>query len=272
MGLALNRADDSIHAQLDHLADLLAENTNIEAMLTLARSAPRLALSSAQPDEKESDSPNAPACRPRIGFVLDDALWFYYQENLDALRDAGAELVPLSLLDPAPWPQIDGLYLGGGYPELYAEAISASPHLEEIRALSLAGRPVYAECGGFMVLCSALLLDNGPYPMAGLFPPRPRFYRRPQGLGYVTARTLAENPFHPVGSVWTGHEFHYSRCEWPDGVFPEACLALKPGVGMFEKDGTQYDGLLTRRTFACWTHLFAPAVPHWASNFVEAAR
>lgn len=272
MGLTLNRADDSIHALLDHLADLLAENTDIEAILQLAHSAPALEPTEALPNEAELDAPDVSAQRPRIGFVLDDALWFYYQENLDALCDAGAELVPLSLLDPTPWPKLDGLYLGGGYPELYADVIAASPHLEEIRTLSQEGRPVYAECGGFMVLCSALLLDDGPRPMAGLFPPRPRFYRRPQGLGYVTARTLAENPFHPVGSEWTGHEFHYSRCEWPDGTFPEACLALNPGVGMFEKDGIQYDGLLVRRTFACWTHLFAPAVPHWAKNFVRAAR
>ena len=272
MGLTLNRADDSIHALLDHLADLLTENTDIEAILQLAHSAPALEPTEALPNEAERDAPDVSAQRPRIGFVLDDALWFYYQENLDALCDAGAELVPLSLLDPTPWPKLDGLYLGGGYPELYADVIAASPHLEEIRTLSQEDRPVYAECGGFMVLCSALLLDDGPRPMAGLFPPRPRFYRRPQGLGYVTARTLAENPFHPVGSEWTGHEFHYSRCEWPDGTFPEACLALNPGVGMFEKDGIQYDGLLVRRTFACWTHLFAPAVPHWAKNFVRAAR
>ena len=267
MGLALNRADDSTHMLLDHLADLLAENADIDSMLAIARTAPALA-----------DAPTAEEIFPvgtkraRIGFVLDDALWFYYQENLDALRDAGADLVPLSLLDSSPWPELDGLYLGGGYPELYAEAISASPHLAEIRALSLAGKPVYAECGGFMVLCEALLLEDGVHAMAGLFPPRPRFYPRPQGLGYVTARTVRNNPFHPEGSVWTGHEFHYSCCEWPKGTLPEACLTLKPGVGMFEKDDIQYDGLLIRKTFACWTHLFAPAVPHWARNFVAAVQ
>ena len=264
MGLALSQADDSTHALLDHLADLLSEHTDIEALLALAHSASDL------PDICPAPAQETGALRPRIGFVLDDALWFYYQENLDALRDAGAELLPLSLLDPAPWPELDGLYLGGGYPELFADTISSSPHLEEIRSLSGEGRPIYAECGGFMVLCEALLLDDEPRAMAGLFPARPRFYPRPQGLGYVTARTLADNPFHPVGSEWTGHEFHYSRCEWPSGQYPEACLALKPGVGMYEKQGVQYDGLLTRRTFACWTHLFAPAVPHWAENFVKA--
>lgn len=268
MGLALNRADEGTHVLLDHLADLLAENADVDALLNTARSLPALSV------EGETALPAVdPALpRPRIGFVLDDALWFYYQENLDALRDAGADLVPLSLLDPAPWPQVDALYIGGGYPELFADAISASPHLAEIRQLSEAGRPVYAECGGFIVLSEALLLDDGPRPLTGLFPARPRPHSRPQGLGYVTAKTIAENPFHPLGSEWAGHEFHYSSCEWPDGKFPPACLQLEPGVGMYGKDGKRYDGLFTRRTCASWTHLFAPAVPHWAPNFVNAAR
>ena len=283
LGLALSMADASTDALLERLADLLAENADVSAILDLARTAPALpslpGSADAQPSMPESSVPDiseqrpAPdAARPRIGYVLDEALWFYYQENLDALRDAGAELVPLSLLDPAPWPELDGLYLGGGYPELFADAISTSPHLAHIRELSLAEKPIYAECGGFMVLCKALLLEDGPRAMSDLFPPSPRFFRHPQGLGYVTARTVRENPFHPLDSLWAGHEFHYSRCEWPEGPKPDACLALSPGVGMYEQDGVRFDGLCVRKTFACWTHLFAPAVPHWASNFVEAAR
>ena len=265
LGLALSASDDTTDALLDHLADLMAENADADALLALARK------SSALPDAPVTNVQEAHGKRARIGYVLDEALWFYYQENLDALSAAGAELVPLSLLDASPWPELDGLYLGGGYPELFADAISASPHLEEIRTLSEAGRPIYAECGGFMVLCKALLLDDGSRPMAGLFTPSPRFFRRPQGLGYVTAHTVQENPFHPLDSVWSGHEFHYSRCEWPEGPRPAACLTLSPGVGMYEQDGIRYDGLCMRKTFACWTHLFAPAVPHWAENFVNAA-
>lgn len=267
MGLALSREDENTHTLLDHLADLLAENANADAILDLARTAPAL------PDvELPAVATKPDAARPRIGYVLDDALWFYYQENLDALRDEGAELVPLSLLDPAPWPEIDALYLGGGYPELFADVISTSPHLAEIRRLSESGRPVYAECGGFIILSEALLLGEGRHTLSGIFPVWSRSHKRPQGLGYVTARTIAENPFHPVGSTWAGHEFHYSSCEWPGDQLPPACLELEPGVGMYGKNGKRYDGLLTRRTYASWTHLFAPAVPHWAQNFVEAAR
>lgn len=264
MGLSLDEADPAAHAVLDSLADLLENNSDTERILALARTAPSLPDLPCEEKQKEAHG------GPLIGYVHDKALWFYYEENLEALRAAGARLVRLSLFDDAPWPDIDGLYLGGGYPELFADEISASPHLADIRALSLAGRPIYAECGGFMILCDALTLDDGPRPMAGILPPRPRFFRRPQGLGYVTARVAAPNPFHPLGSVWHGHEFHYSRCEWPQGLLPPCCLELSPGTGMYEKDGIRYDGLLVRRTFACWTHLFAPAVPHWAENFVRA--
>lgn len=266
MGLALGKSDSSVEGRLDRLADLLAEHTDTDAILELARSAPDLH------DRPEEPSLPPPAGKkPRIGYVLDDALWFYYEENLEALRNAGAELVALSILDPKPWPSLDALYLGGGYPELFAEVISRSPHLETIRRLSLESRPIYAECGGFMILCRALLLENGAYPMAGLFPLTTRFFPRPQGLGYVTARTLIATPFHPAGSVWKGHEFHYCRCEGTNAV-PNFCLELQPGTGMCAREGRHFDGLLTRRTFACWSHLFAPAVPHWAQNFVNAAR
>ncbi len=265
LGLSLNDEEAEREALLEHLADLADESMDIPALLRIARSAPPLpdapALPEAQPVHGDA---------PRIGYVMDDALWFYYRENLDALRQAGARLERLSILDPSPWPELDGLYLGGGYPELHAKAISASPHLAEIRALSLKWRPVYAECGGMMTLAHSLRMDNAVFPMAGMLPMHIQFCKKPQSIGYVEAKTVRENPFHPVGSVWRGHEFHYSGCVWT-GKLPDCCLELAPGKGMYEKNGTRFDGLCLRRTFASWTHLFAPAVPHWAPNFVRAA-
>lgn len=284
MGLTLRRAAPEQDAMLNRLADYVAAHVDLDALLSLARTAPEL------PDAQDATSPETPesirlvdpknvgtaTLRPRIGFVRDDALWFYYEENLEALRREGVELMELSLLDPAPWPALDGLYLGGGFPELFADVIAASPHLADIRALSVAGRPVYAECGGFMVLCEALHLPDGSdqgIPMAGLLPARTRFFPRPQGLGYVEATTLESNPFHPVGSVWRGHEFHYSRCEAPDPTRPPRfVLSLAPGTGMGTGPHGARDGLCVRNTFAAYTHLFAPAVPHWAKNFARAAR
>lgn len=240
--------------------------------------------------------PSAVKAPVSIGYVRDAALWFYYEENLEALRRAGARLVELSILSPEPWPcdELNGLYLGGGFPEMVPERIAASPHLEELRALSRAECPIYAECGGFMILCREIRIDGRDYPMAGLFPARAEFYLRPQGLGYVEATVERENPFHPRGSVLRGHEFHYSCCV-PLGEL-EPTLSLSPGVGMsgpghrarglaaplpadvspeqavWSQKLQGRDGLLVRRTFAAYTHLFAPAVPHWAERFVASCR
>ncbi|MCH5277800.1 MAG: cobyrinate a,c-diamide synthase [Desulfovibrionaceae bacterium] len=282
MGLSLRHAAPEQDGVLERLADYAEEHVDLPGLLDLARNTAPL------PDA----GTKAPACRnaadgeprPRIGFVRDDALWFYYEENLEALTEAGAELVELSVLDPAPWPALDGpdgldgLYLGGGFPELYAREIAASPHLADIRALSEAWRPVYAECGGFMILCRALCGDAGEVPMAGLLPARTRFFPRPQGLGYVEAVTVGQNPFHPRGSVWRGHEFHYSRCEMPSDDPAGFALRLDPGTGMgrFSESPAEkaqgHDGLCVRNTFAAYTHVFAPAAPHWALNFAAAAR
>ena len=244
-----------------------------------------------QADTSRSERAASPA-PVTIGFVRDAALWFYYEENFEALRRAGAELVELSLFDPEPWPAcafgtdgpgLHGLYLGGGFPEMVPERLAASPHLAAIRAYSEAGMPIYAECGGFMVLCRELRIAGKDYPMSGLFPTRAEFCPRPQGLGYVEATVETENPFHPVGAVLRGHEFHYSRCVALGDLTPT--LRLSPGVGMsgpghrakgLAAQGPDHlksrDGLLIRNTFAAYTHLFAPAVPHWAPRFVMACR
>lgn len=205
--------------------------------------------------------------RARIGYVRDEALWFYYPENLEALKRAGAELVRVSLLDNASWPQLDGLYIGGGFPELWAGQLAKATNVRNLASLCVSGLPVYAECGGFMVLCQSVRTEEGVFPMAGVFDTSVVFERHPQGLGYVEACVETANPYHPVGTTFRGHEFHYSRCEdFADAALnAETVLRLSGGKGM----GHGRDGLCRHNTFAAYTHLFAPAVPHWAINFVE---
>lgn len=221
---------------------------------------------------RPADSPE-PA--PRIGYVRDRALWFYYEENLEALRRAGAELVRLSLLDDAPWPELDGLYLGGGFPEDWARELAASPHLARLATLAGEGLPIYAECGGFMVLASALERDGQRWPMSGIFPVETRFCPKPQGLGYVRADVVLPNPYFPQGSALRGHEFHYSLCHEPAAVSGrlEHALRLRKGTGMGrDAGGHGRDGLVNGRVWAAYCHIFAPAVPGWAPRFVDLAR
>lgn len=249
--------------------------------------------------KKASGMPQAQgAPRPRIAYVRDSALWFYYEENLEALERAGAELVRLEVVGPnaGQWPvlrgsaqqgaaggEIDGLYLGGGFPEDCAAALSASPQLQTLAAWADAGLPIYAECGGFMLLSQGIERDGKLWPMSGIFPVVAQFCPKPQGLGYVRGTVTADNPFFPQGMEVLGHEFHYSRCRW-QGSAPAHGMLLRKGQGMGQgkepgsegadacKKGLNIDGLLRHNVWASYTHIFAPAIPCWATNFVAAAR
>ncbi len=262
MGLTSHEEIEAVEDILESLADTVEEHCDVPAMLELARRAPDWDESPASPW-----SAPAPAPRARIGVVRDAALWFYYEENIEALRRAGAEIVELSLLDCAPWPEIHGLYLGGGFPETQAELLAASGGLARLKALSDDGLPIYAECGGFMVLARELEFQGRSWPMAGVFDVVAHVCPKPQGLGYVQAEVEADNPFHPVGSVLRGHEFHYSRCQAEHASGLPTCLRMQRGHGMAEGR----DGLVQGNTFASYTHIHALGTPWWAENFVAAA-
>lgn len=255
-------------AALDALADMAEEWIDLDAIHDIARRAPAFGPAPAPLFEGPSSPPAA-----RIGYVRDEALWFYYPENLDALTHAGAELVPLSILSDAPWPQLDGLYLGGGFPEVFAGRIAANaPVLAHIRGLARAGMPIYAECGGFMLLCEALeCKDEGGrecrHAMAGVFPATTTLCRKPQGLGYTESVAESASPFFLPGETVLGHEFHYSLCLSAGGSALPATMRMARGSGI----GDGRDGLLYENTFAGYTHIHALAFPAWAPRFVAAA-
>ncbi len=271
MGLVSDQEHAGREQALDAIADTVAACVDLDRVLAIARSAPA-------PDPAPPVPWPAPVVAagqaPVIGYVYDAALWFYYPENLQALEHAGAKLTRLSLLSDEPWPEIHGLYLGGGFPETHAKALSANTLVRaHVRALAQAGLPIYAECGGFMYLCASLAIDqngdNGEHALAGVFPLTTRLCPRPQGLGYVEALVEAENPFHPLGAHLTGHEFHYSACMEQSGQTQNLPTALRMlrGQGMLGKR----DGLVTANTFAAYTHIHALGTPHWAPSFVRAA-
>ena len=229
------------------------------------------ALLSAREDSRHEEIAFPPTTKGtvRIGVVRDAALWFYYRENLEELRRNGAELVELSLLTATPWPEIHGLYLGGGFPETQAEQLARNETIRaEVYRLAGQGLPIYAECGGFMYLGQSLICRETVYPMAGVFPVQTMLCAKPQGHGYTVAKVVHPNPFHAVGLEFTGHEFHYSKCVTPLPPEMSFALEMQRGSGIDQNR----DGLVFRNTFACYTHLHALGVPTWAANFVTAAR
>lgn len=251
---------------LETVADLIEDHLDIEQMWQIAQNAPAMTPT---PDVWSYMPPAKPGPAVRIGYIRDAALWFYYEENLEALRHAGAELVELSILDSTPWPDIDGLYLGGGFPETLAPRIAENHTIRtHVRQLAQKGMPIYAECGGFMYLSRMLQYKGKEYPMSGVFPVQTQVCSRPQGLGYIDATITADTPYHAKGSIIRGHEFHYSQCIPDDNAKLTFALQMTRGHGM----GAEQDGLVYKNTFASYTHLFALGEPHWAENFVKTAR
>ncbi|MFK4763878.1 cobyrinate a,c-diamide synthase [Desulfobaculum sp. SPO524] len=264
MGLVSNREYAGQEDILGNLARIMRENTDMDRIWAMAQSAPA-------PSQAIAPLwPDAPAAQDvTIGYVRDAALWFYYEENLEALRRAGAHLVELSLLSDAPWPEIDGLYLGGGFPETLAADLSANTAmLQYVRGLAESGLPIYAECGGFMYLTQGVTYEGTDYPMAGVLDVHTEFRPHPQGLGYIEARVERENPYHPVGAVVPGHEFHYSACVTNAPSAHPTVLAMERGKGTI--DGR--DGIVKNNVFAGYAHIHAFGAPWWAPNFVAAAR
>ncbi|WP_419786706.1 cobyrinate a,c-diamide synthase [Pseudodesulfovibrio sp.] len=255
--------DTGVHAALDSLADLADEWLDMGAIENVFLSAQDF-MGDAAP---LFPGPAVPA-KVRIGYVQDAALWFYYPENLEALEHAGAELIKLSVLSDAPWPELDGLYLGGGFPEVFAEKISENRVLlHHLKRLAQSGLPIYAECGGFMLLCDYLEMDGVRHPMAGVFPVGTTFCPKPQGLGYTEAEAVGQNPFYPIGSKVLGHEFHYSVCLSGEEGNLNYTMKLNRGKGV----GMGRDGVLYENAFAGYNHIHALAVPGWAERFVAAA-
>ena len=245
------------------LATFLRTHADLDACLEVARSAPA---------EAGSCSPLYPAAVAgpgvRIGVALDAALWFYYQENFDALRHAGAELVEFSLLEDRELPDVDAVYMGGGFPETMAQGLSGNMSMREsIREGVLNGLPVYAECGGLMYLSRELEYEGASYPMCGVFPLTTKVFKKPQGHGYMSSVVAAPNPFYPVGTRLTGHEFHYSRC-----INVEDVASFVFGVELGQGMSKGHDAVLSRNCLAGYTHMHALGNPDWANRFVAAAR
>jgi cobyrinic acid a,c-diamide synthase len=204
----------------------------------------------------------------RIGILKDSAFQFYYPENLEALEDRGARLVEISALEPAVLPELDALYIGGGFPETHAEALAGNSLFKEsLRRAVKNGLPVYAECGGFIYLSRSLKIDENAYPMTGIFPVDTVLQRKPQGLGYIHVEVTGSNPFYPRGTTLTGHEFHYSSATWSDADETFFAFRVLRGYGM---DGSR-DGICVGNALGTYVHLHALGEPIWAEAFIAKA-
>jgi cobyrinic acid a,c-diamide synthase len=204
----------------------------------------------------------------RIGILKDAAFQFYYPENLEALKNEGAELVEINAMTAESLPALDGLYIGGGFPETSARRLADNtPFRKSVKRAAESGLPIYAECGGLIYLGESILLDGEEFPLAGVFPVRFGLHRKPQAHGYTELAVSGSNPFYQQGEMIKGHEFRYSTVLSWQGNSADLALAMNRGVGF--KEGR--DGLVYNNVFALYTHIHALSTPRWAGILVARA-
>jgi cobyrinic acid a,c-diamide synthase len=271
MGLVPTPEHDWAAKSIDAAARIAVEHIDLDAIYELTRDLPQLKPAArSQPPAVKSKIQVAGTepDKPKIGIIKDSAFQFYYPENLDALTAAGAETVFISPLSGKSLPELDALYIGGGFPETHARQLAANKSFrKEIKALAENDLPIYAECGGLMYLGEELVLEKKSYPMAGVLPVAFDFYPRPQGHGYTVVTVVNENPFYEIGTEIKGHEFHYSRVLKWTGDENDLVFRMQRGVGITkEKDGICYKNVL-----ATYTHIHALGTPQWAQALVRNA-
>ena len=263
--LGLHTAEDHPldAAAIARLAALVEKHVALDRLLT--RMEPCM---DTRPPPGKSDRHRDPDVR--IGVAKDNAFCFYYPDNLELLAKYGAEIVFFSpLSDRQLPPELDGLYLGGGYPELQTQKLSANRGLRKsVREGCHAGMPIYAECGGFMYLCERLTDIHGKaYPMAGCFPFGTRMLPRRKALGYREIKTVETSPLGPAGLVGRGHEFHYSELE-SAGNTVSTVYAAAPRAGEVQTA----EGHRVHNTLGSYIHLHFGSNPAMARHFVENCR
>ncbi|HWQ18734.1 MAG TPA: cobyrinate a,c-diamide synthase [Methanotrichaceae archaeon] len=249
--LGLEMGFESQH-DIDALAQLMEEHSDLDEMLKLRTSLECDIQEQSKPHEDRSI---------RIGVARDEAFCFYYQENFNVLSRMGAELVPFSPLRDD-LPEVDGLYIGGGYPELYAGQLEESRCRAQVRAASEDGMPIYGECGGLIYLSRGIVEDDDKeHRMVGALPATTIMTKKLQALGYVEAEVVNSNPIVGQGLVVRGHEFHYSRVE----AESDARFAYKLRRGKGIRDG--WDGLFEHSTLGGYLHTHFYSYP--VQRFIE---
>ena len=256
LGLVTPEDVQGLPEKLDRLAETLERSLDLERLLSVAKSAPPLE------NRLVTHAPVHSGLPLRLAVARDRAFCFYYRENLDLLRELGAEPVFFSPLTDRALPEnCDGLYLGGGYPELWLGQLAENrPMLESVRHAVCSGLPTLAECGGFLYLHDILTDETGSHPMAGVLHGDCRNVGKLRHFGYITLTAKCDNLLCGAGEQIRAHEFHYFESDCCGGDFS----AVKP------VSGRGWDCIHASETlFAGFPHLYFPSNPEFARRFVR---
>ena len=260
LGLLMPGEVENLQDKMKRLAEVLTKTVDMEKVLQIGRAACDLrGDTKTEWTGREEIEPTI-----KIAVARDEAFCFYYEENLKLLEELGAELVYFSPLWEKELPKdVNGLLLGGGYPELYAEALSANESMREsIKKAVEGGMPTLAECGGFLYLHETLESKEEVFPMAGVLPGKGFNTGKLVRFGYIEIEEK-QSSFLPPGEKIRGHEFHYYDTEYNG----EDCRAIKPVTGR------SYPCIVSNKTcFLGFPHLYYPSNPDFVGNFIKKAK
>ena len=265
LGLMPSNESAAASDTIARIRDVVETQVDLDSLLDIAATAPDLGRPA-----QNTPPPRFSVTRPvSIGIAQDDAFGFYYQSDLDVFRRCGAELIPFSPLRDRRLPDVDGLFIGGGFPETRIEGLSANSAMRsEIRRYVEADYPVYAECGGLMYLTRSIRWKDKHGDMVGVIPADTVVEEKPQGRGYVRLRETPDFPWPAVDGNATGeicaHEFHYSRIT-PLEIPTHWAYRVERGTGV---DGRN-DGIRYRNLLASYTHMRNVGDNRWVERFVK---
>ncbi len=262
LGLVTCAELDDAMARVQAFGAVVGAQVDLERVRALAASA------GAAPGDAGDPGPSRRRTDLRIGIARDRAFGFYYPDDLAAFESAGVELVPIDTLHDTRLPVLDGLFIGGGFPEACMEALEANASLRaDLHRAITAGLPTYAECGGLMYLSRSIRWQGRSAQMVGVIPGDAVMHDRPIGRGYVQLEPTASMPWGDGAATVRGHEFHHSTLE---GLAPnlEFAYRVRRGHGV---DGRR-DGLIVHNLLASYTHLRQSAGADWVSAFVTFVR
>ena len=264
LGLMPSNEFHQVSEKINLLSAAVKEQVDLSRVIELAKSA--------EPVSKDNVidlSSKVHVNNIKIGIVKNEAFGFYYPGDMEAFKAAGAELVEIDTIEDTDLPDIDGLFIGGGFPETMMAELEANQSIRQsIKRAIDNGLPAYAECGGLMYLAKDITWKDKSAEMVGCIPASVVMNEKPQGRGYVQLKTTDKFSW-PIDEserdhIISAHEFHYSSLE---GLPADSDFAfdVKRGAGITgKKDGYRYKNLM-----ACYTHMRDSRQNHWVSRFVQ---
>ncbi|MCP4356285.1 MAG: hydrogenobyrinic acid a,c-diamide synthase (glutamine-hydrolyzing) [Proteobacteria bacterium] len=261
MGLVPMDEHKWAHDSINNAKEMVLNNVDLDALIDISKSKEPVKKIESIEIKKVSSKE-----KPVIGIIRDSAFQFYYPENIEMLERHGAEIKFISPLNNNELPEIDALYIGGGFPETHAKELSENIKFRDrVKELADCGMPIYAECGGLIYLGKEIVIKDESFPMVNIFPISYGIGKKPQGHGYVNVKVAKDNPYYEKGYEIKGHEFRYSKIIKWDQDDKNMVFEMVRGVGMADS----CDGACYKNVLATYTHIHALGTPEWANSMIK---